>query len=166
MKSDYTSEEWCNRVYTGVYLDAETCMEEFCSQILSLANKIWAFMGTCRPMNPLTAEQLDDFKFARYCYLCKHPFRGKANQKVRDHDHIMGDYLGAACNACNLKRQRKRWFLPLIFHNAKGYDLHHIIKEITKEKYCCTFQGIPQSSEKILSFTIIPPGQSFTIKGD
>ena len=63
-----------------------------------------------------------------------------------------------------MKRQWKRWFLPLIFHNAKGYDLHHIVKEITKEKYCCMVQGIPQSSEKILSFTIIPPGQSFTIK--
>ena len=106
----------------GMYLDAETYMKQFCRQIPYIADMVWVFMGTCRHINPLTTEQLDDFKFAKYCYMCKHPFRGKANQKVRNHDHITGEYICAACNACNLKRQRKRWFLPLIFHNAKGYD--------------------------------------------
>ena len=102
-------------------------MENFCRQLLALADKIWAFMGTCRLMNPLTDEQKDDFKYAKYCYLCKHPFRGKANQKVRDHDHITGDYIGVACNACNLKRQQKRWFLPLIFNNDSDMTAPHCV---------------------------------------
>ena len=51
----------------------------------------------------------------------------------------------------------RRFFLPLIFHNAKGYDMHPLIQEVTKAKYNCSFDGIPNSSEKLLSLTITPP---------
>ena len=149
VKSAYEGKYWCNKAFTGVYWDPTDCMENFCNCLLNLSKSIWHFMGTCCPMLPLTKEQEVEFGMACFCYLCKHKFRGgPGHRKVMDHDHITGKYLGAACNACNLKRQHKRWFLPLFFHNAKGYDLHHILREITKPKYLCKFEGIPQSSEK------------------
>ena len=74
-----------------------------------------------------------------------------------NHDHIIGKFLGAACNTCNLKRQSCRFFIPLLFHNARGYDMHPLIQEVTKQKYGCEFEGIPNSREKFLSFTIIHP---------
>ena len=84
---------------------------------------------------------------------------------MRDHDHSTGEYLGPACNECNLKRQSRRFFLPLIFHsNAKGYDMHPLLQEISKAKYGCKFDGIPNNSEKLLSLTIIPPGDAYSIR--
>ena len=84
---------------------------------------------------------------------------------MRDHDHSTGEYLGPACNECNLKRQNRRFFLPLIFHNAKGYDMHPLLQEASKKKYGCKFDGIPNSSEKLLSLTIIPPpGDTYSIR--
>ena len=57
------------------------------------------------------------------------------------------------------------FFLPLIFHNPKGYDMHHLLQEVSKEKYGCKFDGIPNSSEKLLSLTIIPPpGDAYSIR--
>ena len=90
---------------------------------------------------------------------------GKVKKKVRDHDHSTGEYLGPACNECNLKRQNRRFFLPLIFHNAKGYDMHPLLQEISNKKYGCKFDGIPNSSEKLLSLTINPPpGDAYTVR--
>ena len=56
-------------------------------------------------------------------------------------------------------------FLPLIFHNAKGYDMHPLLQEVSKAKYGCKFDGIPNSNEKLLSLTIIPPpGDAYAIR--
>ena len=55
---------------------------------------------------------------------------------VRDHDHITGEFRGAAHNGCNLNhRETKK--INVIFHNLKGYDSHLSIKVIanTDEKY-------------------------------
>ena len=46
-------------------------------------------------------------------------------------------------------------YIPLFFHNGKNYDTHLLIKEITKAKYECKFEGIAQNSQKIMSFKII-----------
>ena len=117
------------------------------------------------PMKPLTDKQNREYEKAETCYICHDPFHGKAKKKVRDHDHSTGEYLGPACNECNLKRQSRRFFLPLIFHNAKGYDMHPLLQEVSKKKYGCKFDGIPNSSEKLLSLTIIPPpGDAYSIR--
>ena len=70
------------------------------------------------PMEKLEGKKEKDFNDATKCYICHDPFHGIAKQKVADHDHTTGKYLGAACNACNLKRQSHRNFIPLLFHNA------------------------------------------------
>ena len=77
---------------------------------------------------------------------------------------MTGKFLGAAYNTCNLKRQSRCFFIPLLFHNVRGYDMHPLIQEVTKMKYDCEFKGIPNSREKFLSFTIIPPVESCPIR--
>ena len=85
---------------------------------------------------------------------------------MRDHDHSTGEYLGPACNECNLKRESKRFFLPLIFHNAKGYDMHPLLQEVSKKKYGCKLDGIPNkmavrsSSASQSSHHLVMPTQS------
>ena len=43
--------------------------------------------------------------------------------------------------------------------------MHPLIQEITKAKYNCSFEGIPNnSSEKLLSLTITPPNEAHPIR--
>lgn len=62
----------------------------------------------------------------------------------------MGKFRGAAQNACNLSYQlRER--IPVFFHNLKGYDTHHIMSAIGKEK---RKKIIPQNHENYISFSL------------
>src|ERR1043165_2557811 len=56
------------------------------------------------------------------------------NLKVKDHDHINGEYRGPAHDACN-KKLRIGSFetkVPLICHNFRGYDSHALLKVVSK----------------------------------
>ena len=84
----------------------------------------------CRErMRPLTPIQEFQFCLSANCYLCGVVFDEENKKKVTDHDHFTGQYLGAACNQCNLLRSLRRGTFPIVFHNLRGYDAHHIIKE-------------------------------------
>ena len=74
------------------------------------------------------ADQLD-FANATCCSLCNESFDEdvKALCKVRDHDHRTGKYRGAAHASCNINYFCNR-YLPIVFHNLKGYDAHLIVK--------------------------------------
>ena len=79
----------------------------------------------------MTDEDKIDFNNARCCYLCNEPFNQDNKQltKVRDHDHSTGCYRGAAHCKCNINYFSNR-YLPVVFHNLRGYDSHLIIKEV------------------------------------
>ena len=100
----------------------------------------------------MTAQDELDFAAATDCSLCGKPLDGR---RVRDHDHQTGQYRGAAHNLCNLReglKNTKNFILPVIFHNLKGYDGHHIIKQVGK--HTSRFTAIPQNFEKMISFTV------------
>ena len=79
--------------------------------------------------------------------------------KVRDHDHRTGKFRGAAHNKCNINYFNNR-FLPVVFHNLRGYDSHLIIKkaydiaEMKLFEHKPQFKVIPNSTEKFMSFDI------------
>ncbi|KAK3093489.1 hypothetical protein FSP39_016361 [Pinctada imbricata] len=82
------------------------------------------------------------FQLANECHICKKPFDSKSI-KVRDHYHIgvTGDinssnysnYRGAACQHCNLNFSEPK-FIPVIFHNLRGFDGHLLCQAIGKYK--------------------------------
>ena len=153
MESDYP-ELTMFRVFTGK--SADETIEDFCKTIIEWSEKAHAFYRTNLPMKPLSPEQRKAYKEAVCCYICGRVFTGqKGSRKVHDHDHLNGEYIGAACEGCNINRRPDRMILPLFFHNGKNYDTHLLIKEITKAKYDCKFEGIAQNSQKIMSFRIL-----------
>ena len=82
---------------------------------------------------------------ATLCYVCNGPFTTKRTEqqsersvvtalaKVRDHDHITGEYRGAAHSKCNLQL-RRTYKIPVFFHNFRGYDSHLLIRAFGAHK--------------------------------
>ena len=59
------------------------------------------------------------------CHICNKP----CNKKVGDHCHETGTYRVPACNFCNSNYKQQN-FIPVIFHNGKGYEFNLIFNEI------------------------------------
>ena len=128
--------------------------KHFIKSILKEADNIIHILKDIIPMN-FTNDQQKQFNDAKECYLCGCEIKGD-DVKVRDHDHLTGDYRGAAHSACNLKYgagKLENYKIPVVFHNLKGYDSHFIIKALSDKfkKITC----IPSSStEKFTSFSV------------
>ena len=73
---------------------------------------------------------------------------------VKDHCHITGRHRGGAHNNCNVKLRinPKTTPIPVVFHNLRGYDAHHLMQEmsqIDKEVKC-----IANNMEKYITFLV------------
>ena len=74
----------------------------------------------------------DDFlkhESATNCYICDRSFVDEDIVKCRDHSHISAKYLGAACNRCNLRRQKPNK-LKIFIHNGSRYDFHFLVSAL------------------------------------
>jgi len=100
----------------------------------------------------MTEKDKENYKKAKVCYICRGEFDETDNgRKVRDHDHLTGDFRGAAHQYCN-KKFRYPSFIPVIFHNLRGYDSHFIINNI-KDQFK-NISCIPNNEEKYISFSL------------
>ena len=78
------------------------------------------------------------FKEAKLCHICDQMVT--EDDKVRDHDHLTGQYRGAAHNKCNLQYRwskvnplkRFGFKIPVVFHNLRGYDCHLLMEAFGK----------------------------------
>ena len=74
-------------------------------------------------------------KQQKNCIFCDYPLPQKNyRDAVKDHCHITGRYRGAAHNNCNVKLyiNPKTTPIPIVFHNLKGYDAHHLMQEMSQ----------------------------------
>ena len=88
-------------------------------------------------------------EFASECWICHGHFADNST-KVLDHCHWSGVFLGWAHNKCNLNRRANN-FTPMFAHNLQNYDLHHIVKALSKCSTRHKFTIIPASDEKYIS---------------
>lgn len=65
-----------------------------------------------KPMT-MTDEDKESFAASRLGHICGGAL---GEDKVRDHDHLTGRYLGAAHNQCNLDFKLPK-YVPIVFHN-------------------------------------------------
>lgn len=105
----------------------------------------------------LTKDEENTFNKNVTCHLCNKKFEDTKEKKVRNHCHITGKYLGSACNGCNLQ-YKQSLYMPIIFHNFKGYDSHIILKELksflddTSETY--EISVIPENMENYMCLSV------------
>ena len=125
------------------------CVRKFCDHIIGEAHHLYHSFPD-KPMEPSTKAQWKDYKSMSSCHICFKPFK-EGNRKVRDHCHYSGIYRGAAHSLCNLQYKIPS-YIPVIFHNLAGYDVHMFIKELAK----CGFKMgvIRKDKEDYISFSV------------
>ena len=104
-------------------------------------------------VEPLKMREEDEIAFenAVKCFICGEQM---GNDKVIDHDHISGNYGGAACSVCNLQFQVCK-FIPVIFHDLRNFDSHIICQSIGEyEMKNRGIKCIPQNMERYISFSL------------
>ena len=102
-------------------------------------------------------EQADKEKAKKLkkCMFCRSPLLQKNyRDAVKDHCHITGEFRGAAHGACNnrLRINPKTIEIPVVSHNLRGYDAHHLMQAMSDYKKDLTC--IANNTEKYISFTM------------
>ena len=124
---------------------------KFCKEIREIGKKL--FDTEMKPIKELDKKQQDAHDKAKYCYICIKRFSTHKNFiKVRDHDHYIGNYRGAAHSLCNL-RYSTQIDIPVIFHNGSNYDFNLIIIKLAKE-FRSEMRCIRLNTNKYMSFSI------------
>ena len=125
------------------------CVSKFCETIMAEAKRLYE-SAPKKPMDKLIKEQNVEFVTAKECHICFKKFSPK-DRKVRDHCHYTGKYRGAAHSSCNL-RYRIPNYIPVVFHNLAGYDVHLFIKELAK--HTSKIGVIAKNTENYISFSV------------
>ena len=129
----------------------EDAGKHFIDSLLDTADKL---IPIILQNNKFEGEYPKDYLNATKCYLCKKEFSTTHNhQKVLDHDHLTGEYRGAAHRICNLRYGQNRVTIPVLVHNLAKYDAHLILKAFEKDK---RISCIANTTEKFLTFSIGP----------
>jgi len=121
----------------------EDAMKEFLNTLTQLITKYTKKLTATRPID-MSPEEESQFNSAYACHICKEALR---NDRVRDHDHITGQYVGAAHNICNLHRQECKKIVGFA-HNFSGYDSHLIMKALGDTAHEMRLTAIPLNTEK------------------
>ncbi|CAH1107892.1 unnamed protein product [Psylliodes chrysocephalus] len=146
-KSSYDDSLSYFKNFTGL-----DCHVWFVKELEKIAKKIKSLNLLQRYLKlpPLTVKEEHDFNLSSVCHICSKPITN-INEKVRNHSHITGIFMGAAHSLCNIKYQTS-YAIPVVFHNLSGYDSHFIIKALNSE-----IEGnitlLPLNQERYISFT-------------
>lgn len=127
IKSDYSN------IYKSEYISyvGEDAKEKYVKEIIKIYKKITYQMYLNEKKEPmLTNEQENKFQEAKECYICEKEFQ--ESYKIKEHNHLTGEYRGAACQSCNSKEGKSSKIIPVFFHNGSNYDFHFIIEELMK----------------------------------
>ena len=135
------------KIYQIDLYRGEKVMEKFFRKLKSTEIELLEKLRNVEPIQMTPIDQLN-FNNATICHICKEALE---LNKVRDHCHLTGKYVGAAHQNCNLQ-YRTTYSIPLLIHNLKNYDSHFIIRNIPKYYKNC--QIIPRNTEQYLAFKL------------
>ena len=133
----------------------EDCLTEFVLRLDAAYEHVRELLCEVTPMKDLTNIQQQQLDSATSCYLCHKPFTDSDDQKMRDHCHYTGEYIGPAHRVCNFER-RSDQRIPVVTHAMSRYDGHLFIKELCRhEDELSKVRLIPKTLENYTS--IITP---------
>lgn len=139
--------------------------------------KIKSIIKNTNKQNKFTHDELQNYENSTMCHICEEQLYSMDElnimskvddekcRKVLDHNHLTGEYRGAAHNICNINFNLKSIKIPVFIHNLKNYDGHFIIQNIANflndenyelknnnknTQYKQKFNVIPNNTEKFL----------------
>lgn len=138
----------------------ENVVKHFLENLLQEENNIKDILGDPEPLM-MNTETEKEFQMATHCHICEQAFTYKT-KKVRDHYHVgvegdanfpnYSNFRGAACNGCNINFREPK-FIPVIFHNLRGFDgdiLCQCIGKLKDKK----LKVIAQNMARYVSFSV------------
>jgi len=96
-------------------------------------------------------------KQQKNCIFCDKPLLQKNyRDAVKYHCCITGRYCFAVHRNCKEKLyiNPKTTFIPIVFHNLKGYDAHHLMQEMSQHNEKEEVKCIPINMEKYITFSV------------
>ena len=142
---------------------SENCMEKFIEALEKIAHEMNTRKQNHRYFSDALPERPQE---AQFCWICEGQFglnRDIEDDKVIDHCHYSGKFLGFAHPECNINRKSTN-FIPVIAHNSSNYDLHHVCMYIHKFKPGCKLDVIPSTDEKYITLSIGVPVRTYQDK--
>ena len=133
-------------------------VEHFFKTVLGLADFAIHYMKQDKGLPDLTVEEQKRFDSATICMLCNKLFDNTpARRKSRHHQHsysssIVGPFLGAACNSCNIKTFDERKII-VFFHGGRKFDFQLLLSGL-KSPLIETVQVIPSNTEQVISLEV------------
>ena len=121
------------------------CMKGFIDHLQKLAKDIYEMKQLHRNYTGPQQLQTDD------CWICGEYMVDE--EKVLDHCHATGKFIGFAHSRCNLKRRTVN-YIPLFAHNLSNYDLHFICKNLHQFPEDSKINVIPVTDEKYISLSV------------
>lgn len=126
---------------------------QFIKTVVDVADR---YLPTLSPGEPLTLTAREKRKLRERsdCYLCGEHM--EEDERVIDHDHLNGKFLGVAHSKCNLQRVEQSR-LTCFAHNFSGYDSHFLVKALGEEKLkkvVWRVEAIPQNTQRFKTITL------------
>ena len=87
------------------------------------------------------------------CYICENDINDEA-ELVLDHCHYDGHFLGWAHQLCSTRLRTTCNFTPMIGHNIKKYDIHHICLALVECEPETKFEVIHSTDENYISLSV------------
>jgi hypothetical protein len=134
----------------------ENCVQEMIVELNALAERCIEEMKAERADGHDAGGQEGFLPCQVLSYLQGRVWRTRGRKGEGPRPPHWDSYRGAAHSKCNINYFTNR-YLPVIFHNLKGYDSHHIIREahkINQDIGQKDIKAIPNSYEKFMSFSI------------
>ena len=137
---------------------AEKVMEHFYTSLFEAENHLKWLRQQIEPLC-MTLEDQAHFDAATRCWMCKKIFwHGNSEKeqrfnKVRDHDHYTGRYVGAAHQQCNIDRRHNRNGIPVYCHNLSNYDMQFLVN-FMPDYAISKLNALPFNSEKLRCLNI------------
>lgn len=139
--------DWNEQIIASSTYTGYDCVDKFFDELFKVEDMILA-----KKEQPLvmTKKMEKQFKTATVCHICEHEL---LEDKVRDHCHRTGDFLGAAHNLCNLQRREKNT-IPMFCHNLSGYDSHFLMQRFGFAKKITSLSALPYNTERFRTITM------------
>ena len=133
----------------------ERAVDWFALKLIEIAQIVTEILRCTNVKLQMTPFEKIRHDSATSCFLCGEVFT-ESNYKVKHRNHLTGEFIGSVHNECNLTT-RKRYIVPIFFHNLEKYDAKIIIKDIVR-LVPGRFEVIAHTLENFICFSLYVKG--------